>query len=168
MVEHPLQTKWHAIPSRLFLRTRSLIRRFPCKVLVLLIALSLALRELYPFSHYPLYTTFDRKSWYVYLTDQDDKPLPAIQATRTRTSRMKKLYNSRLRKLEAKKKEESPQNSALETVAAQQTLDFLLSLKHVALPPETREIRLHRVDLRLTNQAMARETKLLGSRPVSK
>jgi len=147
---------------------RALIQRFPFKVLVLLVALSLVLREFYPFSHYPLYTTFDGKTWYVYLTDQDDKPLPAVAVTRTRASRIKKIYNSRLRKLQTKKKGRNRDTPSSQLMAAQQTLDYLLSLKRVRFPPQTEEIRLHRVDLVLTNQSIARETRLLASRPVSK
>lgn len=144
------------------------VRKVPFKVLILLVALSLVLRELYPFSHYPLYTNFDGKTWYVYLTDQDDKPLPTVKVARVRTSRVKKVYDSRLRKLQGKKKGKRQPQSAVQSVAAEQTLDFLLALKGLRLPAGLEELRLYRVDLVISNQSILKEKRLLGTRSVSK
>lgn len=39
------------------------------------VAASLVVEETYPFSHFPMYSRFHPRTWYVYVTDAEDAPL---------------------------------------------------------------------------------------------
>ena len=66
------------------------------KMLVLIGALCLALQEEFPFSHFPMYSSFSDYSYYVYVTDRDGNPIPLESLMSIRTSKLKKYYQSQL------------------------------------------------------------------------
>ena len=74
-------------------------RGMTIKACVFLLITNMALRDNYPFSHYPMYATFSDHTYYVFVAGKDDKPL-GLQAVTDgiRTSKLKKSYNSDLEK----------------------------------------------------------------------
>lgn len=70
------------------------------KPLLLLTLLCLCLGEQFPFSDFPMYSSFTNKTFYVYLADGAGQPLPASASTGLRTSQLKKIYQRELRKEE--------------------------------------------------------------------
>ena len=71
--------------------------RVPCALLVLTAA-CLVLREQYPFSHFPMYSSFGDNTYYVHLADGTGKPLPTLPTTGMMTATLKKMYDTELRK----------------------------------------------------------------------
>lgn len=63
---------------------------------VVFAALSLALQENYPLSHYPMYGDPDPVSQYYHLTDGEGKPLPINQLTGVRATNLGKILRKRL------------------------------------------------------------------------
>ncbi len=51
-------------------------RAIPLKLVLLLTAAGLALGEWYPFSHYPMYSHFEGRDYYVYLAGASGEPVP--------------------------------------------------------------------------------------------
>src|SRR5690349_5590694 len=48
------------------------LRRFPC--LTVMVLLGLVLRENYPFSHFPMYSAFSRRTYFIYLSNSAGEP----------------------------------------------------------------------------------------------
>jgi hypothetical protein len=53
--------------------------------------------EWYPFSNFPMYSTFEDTAYYVYITDLDDKPLALAPTFGTWGSQVKKTYDKYLK-----------------------------------------------------------------------
>jgi hypothetical protein len=49
--------------------------------------------EWYPFSNFPMYSTFEDTAYYVYVTDLEDKPLGLVPTFGKTGSEVKKLYD---------------------------------------------------------------------------
>ena len=77
---------------------RAAFRGVPCSLLVALAALCLVLREQYPFSHFPMYSSFGDNTYYVHLADGTGTPLPTLHVAGMMTAMLKKMYDSELRK----------------------------------------------------------------------
>lgn len=78
-------------------------RGLTIKACVALLIANMALRDNYPFSHYPMYASFSDHTYYVFVADKDDKPIALQKVTKgIRTSKLKKPYN---RDLDKKRKE---------------------------------------------------------------
>ena len=108
------------------------LKAIPVPAFILTTILCLALRENYPFSHFPMYSRMSGNTFYVYVTDQNDEPVPIHTLTSIRTGRLKKIYNSRLYlmrdKLEAEGKFAGFQNLTIEErrEAGEYTLSHIL------------------------------------------
>jgi hypothetical protein len=61
-------------------------------------ALCLGFKENYPFSDFPMYSTFTDQTFYVYVADQDGRPVPVQDITYARTSKLKRIYDTGLKK----------------------------------------------------------------------
>lgn len=64
----------------------------------MLTVLCLVLREQYPFSHFPMYSSFGKTTYYVHLADGTGKPLGTLPTAGMMTATLKKMYDSELRK----------------------------------------------------------------------
>jgi len=53
--------------------------------------------EWYPFSNFPMYSTFEDTAYYVYVTDLEDKALPLVPTFGKTGSELKKLYDLKLK-----------------------------------------------------------------------
>ena len=69
--------------------------RFRC--LLVMTLLCLVLRENYPFSHFPMYSSFSRSTYFLYLADEKGAPLPTKRFGLT-SSTLKKIFDSQRRK----------------------------------------------------------------------
>ncbi|MEM8955800.1 MAG: hypothetical protein AAGD22_16720 [Verrucomicrobiota bacterium] len=77
-------------------KARAFLGWMPLKVVAVLVVLCLLLRENFPFSHFPMYSSFSRNSYYVYVADANHEPIPIEEITSIRTSALKKAYQGKL------------------------------------------------------------------------
>jgi len=73
------------------------LQRIPLKTCALIIALGLLFKENYPFSNFPMYSKFNDYTFYVYITDAKNQPIPVEVLTAIRTGRLKKIYDNQCR-----------------------------------------------------------------------
>jgi hypothetical protein len=149
-------------------------RAIPLKLVLLLVVLSLTLRnpdgraEYYPFSNYPMYSQFDGEDYFVYLADQDGKPLPSKDTFRITTPKVKKRFNSELAKVAKRlgKSKSDIGGAELEAVgvATLRTLDDRVA-EHPRVAALT-ELQLIYVDLRLGAGAISVTERKLASIPM--
>jgi hypothetical protein len=67
------------------------------KPLLVLAAVCLTVREQYPFSHFPMYSSFSKSTYYVYLTDGAGQPVATLPTVGMSTPTLKKVFDSELR-----------------------------------------------------------------------
>jgi hypothetical protein len=84
--------------TRLFPKTTAALRKSRFGVLLTFTVLCLVIGEQYPFSSYPMYSSFSHDTYYIYLADRFDRPIAAQLKLGVSTARMKKIYDSQLRK----------------------------------------------------------------------
>ncbi len=70
-----------------------LMLRIPYLGLVAITLCLLAIREWYPFSHFPMYSRLEDKASVVYITDSADSYIPVRTAFGISSSEVKKQYN---------------------------------------------------------------------------
>jgi hypothetical protein len=63
--------------------------------------------EWYPFSNFPMYSTFEPTAYYVFVTDLDDKPVPLVPTFGNWGSGVKKTYDQLLKAEVRRLKEEA-------------------------------------------------------------
>ena len=73
-------------------------RGFTLKVFAVLLVANLWVRDNYPLSHFPMYSTFSDHTFYVYVGGGDGEAIPLQTLTGIRTSKLKKPYDRRLDK----------------------------------------------------------------------
>ncbi|CAN5315354.1 hypothetical protein BH23VER1_BH23VER1_27840 [soil metagenome] len=78
------------------MRNFQALHRFPLKTLVAIGVLCLVLKEEFPFSHFPMYSSFSNYTYYVYVTDKNGEPIPLEAITSVRTSKLKKILQNGL------------------------------------------------------------------------
>jgi len=61
----------------------------------------LVIGEQFPFSYFPMYSSFDPMADYYYVADATGKPLACVPAFGTSTANVKKMFRARLRALVA-------------------------------------------------------------------
>ena len=127
-------------------------RGLPVKACVALLIANMALRDNYPFSHYPMYASFSDHTYYVYVAGKDDKPLALQRVTDgIRTSKLKKPYN---RDLDRKRKELGKRTRHLTAEERREAGEQALAQVYRNCDPAARErlekqapIRLYHVDI---------------------
>lgn len=127
-------------------------RGLPVKACVALLIANMALRDNYPFSHYPMYASFSDHTYYVYVAGKDDKPLALQKVTDgIRTSKLKKPYNTDLDK---KRKELGKRTRHLSAEERREAGEQALAQIYRNCNPVARErleklapIRLYHVDI---------------------
>jgi len=71
-------------------------RMIPLKTALAVVAVCFAVRENFPFSHFPMYSSFSDYSYYVYIADARDEPVPIQSLSGHKTSALKKIYDGQL------------------------------------------------------------------------
>jgi hypothetical protein len=84
--------------TRLFPKIAAALRKSRFGVLLTFTMLCLVIGEQYPFSSFPMYSSFSHYAYYIYLADRFDRPIAAQLKLGVSTARMKKIYDSQLRK----------------------------------------------------------------------
>lgn len=72
--------------------------RTECQLLVGLTVACLIVGEQYPFSNFPMYASFTDRTYYVYLADGADQPLPSVPLAGMSTPTLKKVYDGEVRR----------------------------------------------------------------------
>ena len=100
-------------------------RRTRYQCLLVMVLLCLLLRESYPFSNFPMYSSFSRQTYYLYLTDADGQPLKTPEFGLP-ASGLKKIFD-RYRQVELKhfKHADSERKVLAEEAAVQSLLRYL-------------------------------------------
>ena len=75
----------------------------PLKLLIVITLLNLLFRENYPFTHYPMYSSFSRFSNFIYIADEKDEPIPMKKIFGIKSNFLKKIYMEEIEKLSSKK-----------------------------------------------------------------
>ncbi len=96
-------------------RIASIWEAIPCKLVLFLTAVALAVGEFYPFSDYPMYSQFKGEEYYLFLKDADDEPVPC-KAFHTSAPKLKKRFKSKLKDL-AKEEKVRERNVSAEGLA---------------------------------------------------
>lgn len=78
---------------------RTCWQRFQLRHVLLMTLLLLIIGEEYPFSNFPMYSGLDDSSDVLFMTDQQDQPLPIHTLFGTSASTQKKVYMSELKKI---------------------------------------------------------------------
>lgn len=64
---------------------------------VLVAAMLLAQERVFPLSDFPMYGDFPDRTYYVYIADEEDRPLPLFELYGYRTTFLKRVYNRKLK-----------------------------------------------------------------------
>jgi hypothetical protein len=99
------------------------LQRTRYKWLLFIVLLCLTLRENYPFSNFPMYSTFSNHDYYIYLASSNGHPL-ATPRFGLSTSALKKIFD-RHRRAELKKLADRADASLAEEAAGKLLLDYL-------------------------------------------
>jgi hypothetical protein len=124
--------------------------------------------EFYPFSNYPMYSSFEPETYYVYVTDGADTPVAMGRVFGIAASDVKKAFD---RKLDAAKKTSGGKTRKstlpIETQAAagREVLEWLkANAPNEQKPVITRlgSIRLYRMDLKYDGRRLAKTPRQVG------
>jgi hypothetical protein len=96
-----------------------------CKWLLVMVLLCLGLRENYPFSHFPMYSSFADHTYFLYLADPKGRPIATTRFGLS-SSTLKKIFDRRWRKELAKFEHAGTlELRGAERIAAVSLLDYL-------------------------------------------
>ncbi|MCE9520092.1 MAG: hypothetical protein K8R87_11145 [Verrucomicrobia bacterium] len=131
--------------------------------------------EWYPFSNFPMYSTFEPTAYYVYITDENDQPVAMWQTFGTWPSAVKKGYDALLksevvRLKEAAKKQGGKYSRKIVEMSGDECRpagDAILRQLRDASPNQdevrkNKGYRLHQVDITLDDGRIVQKTKRVG------
>jgi hypothetical protein len=139
--------------------------RFRC--LLVMALLCLVLRENYPFSNFPMYSSFSSRTYYVYLTDAEDQPLKTREFGLS-SSGLKKIFDRYRRgELEQVTREGNERVAIAEQAAAQSLLHYLdgLAAGRRQVSKLLAGLRVKHVLVRQDAHDVILETRTLASHP---
>jgi hypothetical protein len=131
--------------------------------------------EWYPFSNFPMYSTFEDTAYYVYVTDLNDKPLALVPTFGKTGSELKKLYDLLLKdeikrlKADAASRGEKYRKRIYQMAgeecrpAGDATLVQIRNTARDQVKPRAHAgLRLYQEDITLESGSIARRKKLVG------
>ena len=141
------------------------IARTETQALLVVTVACLAIGEQYPFSDFPMYSSFSRSTYYVYLTSGSDEPVRTWELVGMTTPTLKKVYDGEMRR-EAKLLGVPRRRLTAEqkrTVGER----ILMRLKSTAPAIEAGaafpdRLRLHHVDIELIDGRIEKKTNLIA------
>ncbi len=74
------------------------LRHWKCGPLLVITLAGLILREEFPFSNFPMYSSFTNKASYVFLATASGEPLPTVLTAGMLTGNLKKVFDADLQK----------------------------------------------------------------------
>lgn len=142
-------------------------RQTRCKWFVIMTVLCLGLRENYPFSNFPMYSSFSHHTYFLYLTDARGDTIKTRQLGLS-SSALKKIFDrARRRELEHFEGSGKARVPLAEQAAAQSLLGYLDGL--VAKKPPARKLlaglQVRHVRVSQNADALSLETRTLAQHP---
>lgn len=133
--------------------------------LLLFTAACLLIGEQYPFSNFPMYSSFGRSTYYVYLTNGADEPIRAVELVGMTTPTLKKVYDGEMRReaklLRVPRRRLTPeQKRAVGERILARLKTAAPALEADATFPET--LRLHHVDIELIDGRIEKKPGLIA------
>ena len=129
---------------------------------ILLTAACLLIEEEYPFSNFPMYSSFSRETDYVFLATGEDKPLPSAETIAVSTSTLKKMFKSELR-IARRQGGKSVSLDESKRIAAERLLArFRAADRAGTIGDLPAVVRLYEVEIRLADSRITRETTLVA------
>ena len=152
-------------------RLRQAFSAIPLKTTLAVVAICFIVRENFPFSHFPMYSSFDKYSYYIHIADKDGKPLPIFTLSGHRTSSLKKIYNSELKRTRERLEADGVEIKGLQFMtpdqrqpAGQHVLDWILNNTKEHLRPgleEHRPLQVFHTHLRAKDGETVPETQFI-------
>ena len=144
--------------------TRGWLQRTRCKWLLVMTLLCLVLRENYPFSQFPMYASFSRKTYYLYLTNESGAEIPT-QPFAISNSGLRKIFDSYYRIASRRFARNDPQRVPLsEKEAGEKLLSYLANLPVApALKKSLAKARVERVDIHQEDQQLLFQSHVVAS-----
>lgn len=122
--------------------------------------------EFYPFSNFPMYSTFSDSTYYVYVTDLKDEPVPVTFLTGKVLSNLKKQYDTELkaekRALVAGGVKQEDLSMEARRRAGEVVLRWLVPFADEASLKALGGLRLKQVTIRYGAEGMVKETLDVG------
>ena len=131
----------------------------------LLAAICLVVQEQYPFSHFPMYSSFGDRTYYIYLADGAGQPLPTRPTAGMTTPTLQKVFDGELRRqrreLRARNEQLAPEHRNLVAARVLERVKTDAATRGTAasLPPV---LRLYQVNIRLVERRYEKQTLLLA------
>lgn len=124
---------------------RMLWLRLPFPAMMVLVLALYLIREQFPFSNFPMYSNISNEADVVFVTDQNDQPLPMKALFKTGSASTKKTYKKELAELTNPAGRDSDHANAEERAAAGREALALLTSRLVrkAVPEGTTALRFH-------------------------
>lgn len=144
-------------------RLATIWRNTPFREMTLLVLALFIIKERFPFSNFPMYSNIDDKADVVFVTDQNDKPLPMKAVFKTSSGSSKKMLNTEIKKLTNPHGRDSADATPEELQAAGKAVMVTLKerLRRDAMPPETTMLRFYRKTFRAGELGVGKETPQL-------
>lgn len=122
--------------------------------------------EFYPFSNFPMYASFTPDTYLVYITDENDQPIPIKTSLATAASDVKKTYDRKLNDL----KNRAPKGVRraqlplpLKNEAANATLEAVVSkVDPKTKIPGVKALRLYQTDISYREDRLQQSTQRVG------
>ncbi len=146
-------------------RCIDLLRQTDTLPLLVTTAACLLLREHYPLSHFPMYSSFASKTHYVYLADGGGRPLATVPTAGMNTPALKKIFDNQLREERRRRNGESAGTRDAELRrAGEQVLAAVKSSPAADAAGEAFPdvLRLYRVEIELTGGRIEKRTALVA------
>ena len=120
--------------------------------------------EWYPFSNFPMYSSFSPSTYYVYVADLNDQPVAVTRLTGKSLSNLKKQYDTELKAQKAKsdglRQSELPPSARSE--AGEVVLRWLLPFAHQDQLQRLGGLRLKEVTITHDGQGIQKHTLAVG------
>ena len=131
-------------------------------------AIAIALQiigEQFPFSPFPMYSGFSKETTVLYVTDRNDQPVPITDYFRLSASKVKKAYNTELKRIcKAKGYNDGQATEDDLRAAGEYTVAFLKTQTRRGTLEKIEKdgMRLHRISLLMDKKGFHRETMMVG------
>ena len=135
-----------------------------CGPLLAIAAACLILEEQYPFSHFPMYSSFSPSTFYVYLADGSGQPLASFATVGQSTATLKKIYRAGLQRQARRQTTSVGKLSEADRRAVAERM--LARFREKAAAGTIRALpgalRLYEVQIRQKGEELSKETKLVA------
>lgn len=142
----------------------ALLGRFPAKLLVATVIAFQSIGEFFPVSRFPMYAETRKSTWYVYVTDGADQPVPVQRHFRLSAGFLRKVFKERRDAIRERIGEDKEFLAEAERRAGLETLQYLVAnpkakqrwvAQHTAL-------RLHKVEVSIVGENILRVPSLVA------